>query len=150
MRSKRMQVVAHHADQKEQDAVRLFVEAQRVVEAAEQQLQQLFGYRDEYSQKLLSTGSSGLSSQRMQDHQSFVATLGQTIEHLRIDIENKKLQCEIQKQAWLKCRARSHALNSVVEKYKLEEYMQLEKQEQNEQDEHAARVTSHKSLSHKS
>jgi flagellar export protein FliJ len=145
-----MQAVAQHADQKEQDAVRLFVEAQRVVAAAEQQLQQLFGYRNEYAQKLLSTGYSGLSSRRLRDHQSFVATIGQTIEQLHIDIENKKHQCERQKQAWLKCRTRCHALNSVVEKYRQEEFRQMEKHEQNEQDEHAARVTRYGSVSRKS
>jgi len=139
-----MQPVARHADQKEQDAVRLFVEAQRALEAAEQQLQQMSGYRDEYSQKLLTTESNNLSAQRLREHQSFVVRIGQTIEQLHIDIENKKQQCEMQKQAWLKCRGRSHALNSVVEKYRLEEFKQQERLEQKEQDEHASRVVSQK------
>jgi len=139
-----MQPVARHAEQKEQDAVRLFVEAQRVLEAAEQQLQQMFSYRQEYSQKLLDVETEGLSAQRLRDHQSFVAKVGQTIEQLHLDIENKKQQCEMQKQAWLKCRGRSHALNSVVEKYKLEEFKQQERLEQKEQDEHASRVVTQK------
>ena len=135
-----MQPVAQHADQKEQDAVRLFVNAQRIVKEAEQQLQQLFSYRDEYAQQLLSAQSDSLSSQRLRDYQSFVARLGQTIDQLHIDIENKKYQCEIHRKAWLKCRSRSHALNSVVEKYRLEEFRQQEKFEQKEQDEHAQRI----------
>ena len=142
-----MQPVAQHADKKEQDAVRLFVEAQRVVEEAEEQLQQLFTYREEYSKKILPTDSRETSGQRLQDFQSFLATLAHTIEQLHIDIENKKNLCEMKRQAWLKCRGRSHALNSVVEKYKLEEFKQLEKYEQNEQDEHAARVTNNKKKS---
>jgi flagellar protein FliJ len=137
-----MQPVAQHADQKEQDAVRLFVEAQRILEAAEQQLQQIFSYREEYSQQLLAADSDDLSAQRLRDHQSFVARIGQTIEQLHIDIENKKQICEMQKQAWLKCRGRSYALNSVVEKYKLEEFKEQERFEQKEQDEHAQRIGS--------
>ena len=140
MRSKRMQPVAQHADQKEQEAVRLFVDAQRAVEAAEQQLQQLFGYQQEYSQKLTDTDSASMSPHLLRDYQSFIAKLRLSIEQIHIDIENKKQFCEIQKQAWLKCRSRSHALNSVVEKYKLEEFKQQEKYEQKEQDEHAQRI----------
>ena len=139
-----MQPVAQHADQKEQDAVRLFVEAQRAVEAAELQLQQLFSYREEYSQKLLAPDSAQLSSLRLRDYRSFVVKLGQTIEQVHMDIENKKQHCERQKQAWLKCRSRSHALHSVVEKYRLEEFRQQQRHEQKEQDEHASRVVSHK------
>lgn len=140
MRSKRMQPVAKYADQKEQDAVRLFVEAQQVLGAAEQQLKQILSYREEYSERLLHSGAGDFSSQRLRDHQSFVARVGQTIEQLNIDIQNKKHQCEIQKQAWLKSRGRSYALNSVVDKYKQEEFRQQEKLEQKEQDEHASRV----------
>ena len=120
--------------------MRLFVDAQRAVEAAEQQLQQLFGYQQEYSQKLTATDSASMSPHLLRDYQSFIAKLRLSIEQIHIDIENKKQFCEIQKQAWLKCRSRSHALNSVVEKYKLEEFKQQEKYEQKEQDEHAQRI----------
>lgn len=135
-----MQSVAQHADQKEQDAVRLFVEAQRIVEAAEQQLQQLFSYREEYSQQLLATDASHFSSRRLRDYQSFVAKLGHTIEQMHVDIENKKRLCEVHKKAWLACRSRTKALNSVVDKYKQDEFKQQERIEQKEQDEHAQRI----------
>jgi len=134
-----MQPVAKHADQKEQDAALVFVQSQKDLEAAEEQLQQLFSYREEYTQKL--TSQSGMSMQRIRDHQLFVENLGKTIDQAYLDIEDKKCICELKKQAWLKCRSRSHALNSVVEKYKLEEYRQQERWEQNEQDEHAQNIT---------
>ena len=140
-----MQPVAKHADQQEQNAVRLFVEAQRIVEAAEQQLQQMFSYREEYSQQLLTTETRPLSAHRLRDYQSFVSKLGLTIEQLHLDIEHKKQLCERQRLAWLKCRSRSHALNSVVEKYQQEEFQQQEKFEQKEQDEHAQRISQHNS-----
>ncbi len=139
MRSKRMQPVARHADQKEQDAALVFVQAQKDLEAAEQQLQQLFSYREEYTQKL--TDQSVMNMQRIRDHQLFVENLGKTIDQVYLDIEDKKNICELKKQAWLKCRSRSHALNSVVEKYKLEEYKHQQRLEQKEQDEHAQNLT---------
>jgi flagellar protein FliJ len=142
MRSKRMQPVAKHAEQKEQDAALEFVQAQKDLEDAEQQLQQLFSYREEYTKKL--TQQSGMSMQRIRDHQLFVGNVGKTIDQAYLDIEDKKNICELKKQAWLKCRSRSHALNSVVEKYKLEEYKQQERWEQKEQDEHSQNIVNNK------
>ena len=144
MRSKRMQPVADHAEQIEQDAVQRFVQAQRDLEDAQQQLQQLFSYRDEYAQKLVTGQSTGLNIQRMRDYQSFIEKLGKAIDQAHLDIAEKQQICEQKKHDWLKCRSRSQALGMVVEKYRLEEFKQQEKIEQNEQDEHSARIVRNK------
>ena len=138
MRSKRMQPVAQHAEQKEQDAVRLFVQAQQALADAEQQLQQLMAYREEYSRSDTSQGARGMHQVR--NLQAFISNLGQAIEQAHINIENRKQVCERYRQAWLKTRSRSQALNRVVEKYQLEELKQQEQREQKEQDEHAQRI----------
>ena len=138
MRSKRMQPVAHHAEQKEQDAVQHFVAAQNDVADAEKQLQQLLSYREEYRQKL--TEQNALSIDQVRNYRAFIDQLGLAIDQARIDVETKKQVCEQQKLAWLKCRSRSEALNLVVEKYQLEEHREQERIEQKEQDEHAQRI----------
>ena len=140
MRSKRMQPVVHHAEQKEQDAVQLFVQAQQALADAEQQLQQLFSYRDDYNRQL--SESSGQSIERIRNYQAFIAKLNGAIDQAYVEIETRKQICEQKKLAWLKCRSRSHALNLVVEKYQLEEFREQERQEQKEQDEHAQRIGS--------
>lgn len=140
MRSKRMQPIAKHADQKEQDAVRIFVEAQNFLASAETQLEQLYQYREEYNEKLVTGQRTGLTAQLMRDYQAFLFSLEKAIKQTKQDIEKKRMYCEQQKQIWLKCRSRSHALNSVVEKYKLEEFKAEERREQKEQDEHAQRI----------
>jgi flagellar FliJ protein len=137
MKSDRIKPIANHADKKEQDAVRVFVAAQKDVEQAEAQLLQLQNYRDEYSRQLVSVS---FNAERLRDYQLFVAKLNQAIDQTKIDIENKRRICEVKKQSWLKCRSRSHALNWVVEKYESEELRAEERREQKEMDEHAART----------
>ena len=140
LRSKRMQPVAHHAEQKEQDAVRVFVEAQKALEACEKQLQQLQDYREEYKQQLSDQQQQSISMRRLRDYQLFIDNLGSSIEGAIREVEIKRKICEEKKQLWLACRSRSHALNSVVEKYQREEFRHKEKLEQKEQDEHAQRI----------
>ena len=140
MRSKRMQPVADHAERIEQDAVQLFVQAQQELTTMEQQLQQLLEYREEYRQKLTVEQGRSMNIQRVRDFQLFISNLDQTITQAHINIESCKQVCEGKKQAWLKCRSRSQALNSVVEKYQQDERKQLERAEQKEQDEHAQRI----------
>ena len=142
MRSRRMQPVADHAEQKEQTAVRVFVAAQDKLAAAQQQLEQLLGYRQEYEDKLKSSQHDGIGILRVRDFYSFLAKLDLTIEQAHSDIETCKQLCEQKKLLWLACRSRSRALNMVVEKYQLEEFKQQERAEQKEMDEHAQRIVS--------
>lgn len=140
MRSRRMQPVARHAEQKEQDAVRLFVTAQQALGEAEQQLQQLLTYREEYAAGNTAAAQSGQRMQQVRNFQAFIDSLGKAIAQAHLNIESKKQVCERYRQAWLKTRSRSQALNLVVEKYQLDERRQQEQQEQKEQDEHAQRI----------
>ena len=133
-----MQPVADHAGQKEQDAVQHFAAAQRDVSDAEQQLQQLFVYREEYAQKL--TGQLGLNIEQVRNFQAFIDKLNYAIDQSRLDIESKKQICEQKKRVWISCRSRSEALNLVVEKYQREELREQDRIEQKEQDEHAQRI----------
>jgi flagellar FliJ protein len=134
-----MQPVAQHAEQIEQDAIRVFAEAQQDLADAEQQLLQLLAYRDEYSGQL--NGHAGLPMKQLRNFQAFVHKLGDAIKQAKLDIETKKQICEHRKQAWLKTRSRSQALNKVVEKYRQEELKQQDQREQKEMDEHAQRLT---------
>ena len=137
MRSKRIQLVAGHAEQVEQKAIKAFAEAQQMLEAAKQQLETLQGYREEYGQQRAQPELGSMSSRALQNYQVFLESLGQTIVQARLDIEEKARVCEQQRLAWLACRSRRKALDTVVEKYQQQELKQQDKIEQKEQDEHA-------------
>ena len=137
MRSKRMQPVARHAESIEQKAVQVFARAQQDLADMENQLQQLLSYREEYARQL---SGQGMNIQRMRDYQAFLQKITVAIDQAYVEIEKRSLTVEQKKNAWLKCRGRSKALNMVVEKYIHEEYQQQERREQKEQDEHGARL----------
>jgi len=138
MRSKRMQPIAHHADQKQQQAVQVFVAAQQAVVDAQLQLEQLLDYRVEYSSNRMNVGLNAL---QLRDYQIFLDKLNLSIDQARDNILLKKQQCEKQKLLWLKTRSRSKALDAVIEKYKLQEAALANRIEQKEQDEHATRIS---------
>jgi flagellar FliJ protein len=78
----------------------------------------------------------------VREYQSFIENISGTIDKSHLEIEAKRAICEQYKQAWLRCRSRSQALNKVVEKYQREELRERERVEQKEQDEYAQRISS--------
>jgi len=139
MRSKRMQPIAHHAEQIQQQAVQVFVTAQKAVVDAHLQLEQLIEYRAEYSNNRVNVGLSAL---QLRDYQLFLHKLNLSIDQAKSNIELRKQQCETEKLLWLKTRSRSKALDVVIEKYQQQEAVLAARIEQKEQDEHASRISS--------
>jgi len=136
MRSKRIKPIAKHADQLQQQAVQIFVVAQQAVVDAQLQLEQLIEYRSEYNNGRVSVS---LNAIQLRDYQVFLNKLNQSIDQARINIVNKKQQCEQQKLNWLKTRSRSKALDAVIVKYQIQEAQIEARIEQKEQDEFSSR-----------
>ena len=141
MRSKRIQPIAKHADRLQQQAVQIFVVAQQAVVDAQLQLEQLIEYRSEYNSGRV---NDGLNATKLKDYQFFLDKLNSSIEQARLIIDQKKQICEQQKLNWLKTRSRSKALDTVIEKYKLQEAQIAIRIEQKEQDEYASRIVQKK------
>lgn len=115
--------------------------AQQAVVDAQLQLEQLIEYRAEYNNGRV---NGGLMASQLRDYQMFLEKLNQSIDQARLNIQNKKLQCEQQKLLWLKSRSRSKALDVVITKYQKQEAVIEARIEQKEQDEHASRIASRK------
>lgn len=141
IRSRRMQPIAHIAEQKQQQAVQIYVAAQQTVVDAQLQLEQLVEYRMEYSAGRV---NRQMTMQQLRDYQLFLDKLNQSIEQARMQIEQKKLSCEKQRLLWLKSRTRSKALDSVIAKYQQQEAIIEARIEQKEQDEFASRIAAKK------
>jgi len=137
MRSKRIQPIAKHADQLQQQAVQIFVAAQQAVVDAQLQLEKLIEYRSEYNK---ARNTTHVTVTQLRDYQLFLNKLNLSIDQAKFNIDDKKLQCEQQKINWLKTRSRSKALDAVIIKYKIQEAQILARIEQKEQDEFASRM----------
>lgn len=141
MRSERMQPIARHADQLQQQAVQIYVQAQQAVISAQQQLEQLLVYRQEYSQSRV---GGHINVHQLKDYQLFLEKLNQSIDQAYLVIQQKQQQCEKQRLLWLKKRSRTKALDAVIEKYQQQEAILTERIEQKEQDEFASRQAARK------
>ena len=134
-RSSRLKPVASHAKNQEQEAARIFAEAQRRVTDSEQQLQQLEGYRDEYLGKYQTASQKLGSMSQLLDYQAFLAKITQGIGQASNTINLCRQQRDILKKQWLLRRTRSQALESVVEKYQKDEMKKASHIEQMEMEE---------------
>ena len=141
-RSKRMQPVVNVTANRERDAAQRLGECQQRVQAAEQRLEELIRYREEYTQQFASGGS--LNTARLQDYRLFLSRLNQAVEQQRGFLQRACAECADLRQRWLDLHTRAQALDKVVERYRDEERSDQGRRDQKESDQHAHTLREHK------
>lgn len=141
-RSKRMQPVVNVTANRERDAAQRFGECQQRVQAAEQRLDELIRYREEYTRQFADGGS--LNAARLQDYRLFLDRLNRAVEQQRGFLERARAECAVLRQRWLDLHTRAQALDKVVERYRGEERNDQERRDQKETDQHAHTLRGHK------
>jgi len=139
-RSKRMQSVADLAKNREDNAARVLGERRKFLEQQKQRLAELMMYREEYAIKFQSTGNQGLTISQLNEYRHFLIKLNMAIVQQRTHIDMATDDCQLFQQKWLDSRSHTQALDKVVERYRNQEIKVLERKEQKELDESAARL----------
>jgi flagellar FliJ protein len=129
-RSARLQPAVDQAHRREQDALQRLAEQQRRMAYVQKQLEDLERYRREYS---LSAG--GLTVSALLNRQQFVDRIGQAIVQQVREVERQRRVLEAARLQWLQTHARERALDSVVERFRVQEQQSEQRQEQAEMDE---------------
>jgi flagellar protein FliJ len=129
-RSARLQPAVDQAQRREQDALQRLAEQQRRMAYVQQQLDDLERYRKEYS---LSAG--GLTVSALLNRQQFVDRIDQAIVQQKREVERQRRVLESARVQWLQTHARERALDSVVERFRVQEQQSEQRQEQAEMDE---------------
>jgi flagellar FliJ protein len=129
-RSARLQPAVEQAQRREQDALQRLAEQQRRMAFVQQQLDDLERYRKEYS---LSAG--GLTVSALLNRQQFVERIDQAIIQQGREVERQRRVLEAARLQWLQTHARERALDSVVERFRVQEHQSEQRQEQAEMDE---------------
>lgn len=142
-RSKRMQPVVEVTVQREREAAKRLGEAQQRVQAAEQRLDELTRYRQEYTQQFAAGDS--LTAARLQDYRVFLDRLNQAVEQQHAVLGRARQDADAQRQRWLDLHTRVQALGKVVERYRDEERSHHERRLQKESDQHTLNVRERKS-----
>jgi flagellar FliJ protein len=129
-RSARLQPAVDQAQRREQDALQRLADQQRRMAYVQQQLDDLERYRKEYS---LSAG--GLTVSALLNRQQFVDRIDQAIVQQKREVERQRRVLESARVHWLQTHARERALDSVVERFRVQEQQSEQRQEQAEMDE---------------
>lgn len=131
-RSQRIEKIREFTGNKEQEAARVLGECQQRLQQQKQRLADLEMYYEQYSVQITTAGSGGLTIERYQNMQAFLANLNQAIGQQKVVIEQVHLEFERKKQTWLEVRNRNRALGSVAERYRQQEDARDEKRLQTE------------------
>lgn len=87
----------------------------------QQALDDLLGYRDEYSARFKAKGGAGVSSFQMQDFHCFLQKLDDAIAQQRQALALAEQQLQVAKGAWQQAQQRVDALQKVTEQSEVEE-----------------------------
>ncbi|HED16760.1 MAG TPA: flagellar export protein FliJ [Gammaproteobacteria bacterium] len=145
-RSKRIKPVAKFAQQQERNAASELGKCRNNLNEQEKKLSELTEYRDEYTRRFAVTNQTSVDARVMQDYRVFLQRLNEAIEMQRGLVNQEQEACNRQTENWLGRRSRANALDKVVQRYQQTDAKKALKQEQREQDEHAARTGQNKNI----
>lgn len=132
------------AENKTNDAAKLFGAAIRAGEDAQQKLELLQQYRDDYATRLESTRAVGLSIMSHQNYQVFLGKLDSAITGQEAIVEHEKKRIVASRAVWQE-NARKKMSFSALSQRAQEELQRIEnKRDQKLMDEHAARLRTYK------
>lgn len=139
-RADRLEPVQKIVDDTERRLAEHFAAAERLVAACEQKLNELCGYRDDYTKGFAQRAGGGMGARELVDYQAFMTRLNDAVKQQAQIVERAKADREVQRKHWQDAAKRAKALNVVVENWTQEERRALDKREQREIDERAQRV----------
>ncbi len=134
-----LQAAAQVAQSREQSAVKAMGECQQRLVDQENRLQQLLLFRGEYATQFQNEGSDGISARRYQDYSAFLNHMDHGI--VQVQQQLVWLQQELQRKrlAWFQSRAKTKALEEVIERDRKTQLHQEDRREQRDSDEHNLR-----------
>ncbi|HUA80270.1 MAG TPA: flagellar export protein FliJ [Dyella sp.] len=129
-RSERLQPAVDQAQRRQKDALQRLAEQQQKLAHAEQQLDELKRYRNDYS-----VADGGLTVSALLNRQQFVDRIDQAIVQQSRLVERMQRQVDGARDRWLLAHARENALDTVVDRLRKQEDLREQRLEQAEVDE---------------
>lgn len=139
-KSKRLKPIIKIAEEREQQAVREYLEVQKLHRERETRLTELVNYKEEYQSKFLATDSESRSVFQFNDYRAFLQRLDFTIGEQKKLVLASENELQIKREAWLKMREKAQALEKAADRFLSEELALQNKKEQKETDERAQRL----------
>ena len=137
--STRFTPIKRIAEKKEKDAAAQFGRERRRRDEAEQRLQELRRYHQEYLERYANSVKAGGSAPRLRDYQHFIDKLERAIAEQERILERHRAQCEQAKRVWSDRYTDKRAIGNVMERKQEEEQRQQSRKEQRQQDDRGPR-----------
>lgn len=139
-RAQRLLPVIDMAQTAEQEAAAKLRQYQAALQQAQQQLQNLEHYRDDYQQQWIDKGQTGVSGQWLMNYQRFLSQLEVAIEQQQKSLAWHENNVRSSQTLWQQAYARLEGLRKLVQRYRAEAQKAADKQEQKLLDEMAQRL----------
>ena len=139
-RAQRLLPVIEMAQTAEQEAAGKLRQYKTALQQAQQQLQSLEQYRDDYQQQWINKGQVGVSGQWLMNYQRFLSQLEVAIEQQQKSLVWHENNVRSSPAVWQQTYARLEGLRKLVQRYREEAQKTADKQEQKLLDEMAQRL----------
>lgn len=107
-----------------------------LLQQAENQLDDLLRYRDEYLARFREDDPMLMSARKALDLRGFLAQLDQAIHAQQLQVNQSRQLVDRQQQNWQQARNKEQALDSLMDRYRADEQRRQQRLEQRENDEH--------------
>jgi len=134
-RSERLGVVQNATAHTEREHAERVAQAERHVVDMEQKLTALERYRKEYEDGFAARAKVSLGVAAGRDFQAFLARLGEAIEQQRQAVEQARAAHQVVIAAWREAAKRAHVVDTLAERWQLEESREENRRDQRDSDE---------------
>ncbi len=139
-RVQRLLPVIDMAKNEEREAAGKLAHYQGALQQAQQQLDNLQQYRDDYQQQWIDKGQTGVSGQWLMNYQRFLSQLEVAVEQQHKSLAWHEHNLSQARTVWQQAYARVEGLRKLVQRYRDDAQKSADKQEQKMLDEMAQRL----------
>lgn len=140
-----LQPLVEYTENQTDDAAKRLALLKARWQAAEDKLQQLILYRQEYQDRLARASQRGMSVTALVDYRAFLAKLETAIEQQQGEVARCQADWERGREEWMAQRRKLKAYQTLEQRHHTREAKREAKQEQKEQDESARHAFERKS-----
>jgi flagellar FliJ protein len=139
-RSERMHVVKKVADDFERRRAEALAVCERRVTETEKKLTDLESYRNGYVRDFDTRAKAGISAAAALNFQAFLSKLEDAMQQQTQLIETARKQRDAEQQKWRSAAQRAQTIDKTIVRWQGEEQHALDRREQRDSDERAARI----------
>jgi flagellar export protein FliJ len=132
----RLEPLAEYAGMREAEAAKRLAASNETIQAKEAELEQLRGYLAEYRQR---AALAATDATRLQNTRAFLSKLSDAVAHHEAELQKAVERHRFETDRWRDSYQKSQALDKVIERSQREYLATLQRRDQAELDESAAR-----------